>query len=128
MDKHISYQGRKQLLWGLVLIGLGVAFYLDRQDLFDIDQLWHYWPLLMVAVGLNQVIGYPTARDFTSGLWTMFVGLWLFANFEHLWGMGFHNSWPFLIIAWGVSVILRPFIRDRFAANDVSSKENCHDQ
>ena len=123
MSTDNSYQWRKQLVWGLVLVGLGAAVYLDSVDLVEIDELWHYWPLLLVAVGVNKMIGYPTARDFTSGLWTMFIGLWLFAIFEGLYGLTFGNGWPFLIIAWGVRMILEPFIQQGFASNTESRHE-----
>ncbi len=115
-DIH-SYQWRKQILWGLLLVAIGAVLLLQQFDLVDVYDLWHYWPLSLVVLGLNRMIGYPTARDFTSGLWTLFIGLWLFANLEGMFGMTFYNSWPYLIIAWGVTLILRPFIRERFAIN-----------
>ncbi|PIL39277.1 LiaI-LiaF-like domain-containing protein [Massilia psychrophila] len=117
MNTIHSYQWRKQLMWGLLLIGLGGAFLLDQMGVVEIVELWHYWPLILVVIGINKMIGYPTAADFTSGLWTMFIGLWLFANFERAFGMTFWTSWPYLIIAWGVTLILKPFIRARFAIN-----------
>lgn len=123
MTNHYSYQWRRQLMWGLLLIGLGTAIFLDRLGLFDMDQLWHYWPLVLVVVGINRIIGYPSARDFNSGLWTVFIGLWLFATFEGIFGLTFHNSWPFLIIAWGVTMILQPYIRTRFASNTEAGNE-----
>ncbi len=123
MSTDKSYQWRKQLLWGLLLVGLGTAFFLDRTDLLELDELWHYWPLLMVVIGLNKMIGYPTARDFTNGLWTMFVGLWLFAIFEGVVGLTFRNGWPFLVIAWGVKLIVEPFIQQRFASHTESRHE-----
>lgn len=110
-------------MWGLLLVGLGTALLLDQLDWFDIDELWHYWPLVLVVIGVNKMIGYPTARDFTSGLLTMFIGLWLFAIFEGMFGLTFLNSWPFVIIAWGVGLILEPFIRERFASNSESRNE-----
>jgi hypothetical protein len=118
---ELSYRWRKQLMWGLLLIGFGGAVLLDRLGWFDIDELWHYWPLILVVAGINKMIGYPTARDFTSGLWITFLGAWLFANLEGMFGMTFRNSWPFLIIAWGLALILEPFIRQRFAENNPES-------
>jgi hypothetical protein len=117
-----SYEWRRQLLWGLILIGFGTVFFLDRADLFEVDQLWHYWPLLLVIMGVNKMIGYPTARHFTGGLWLAFVGVWLFANFEHLYGMTFHNSWPLLIIAVGVKMIIEPFMKTPIETNSESGK------
>lgn len=121
MDK--SYEWRRQLVWGLLLIGLGLAFLLDRMDLFEVDELWHYWPLILVVIGVNKMIGYPTAKHFTSGLWLVFVGIWLFATFENLFGLTFGNSWPILIIGWGITLILEPVIQKRFAANTEVSDE-----
>ena len=106
-------------MWGLVLVCIGLAILLDQMDMFEIRELWHYSPLLLVVVGINKMIGYPTARHFTSGLWLMFMGVWLFfAVFDHVFGLTFWNSWPFVIIASGVSMILRPFIQQRFAPNE----------
>jgi hypothetical protein len=114
MNSEASYHLRRQVLWGLVLVGLGVAFLLDQMDVFDIRSLWHYAPLLLVVVGINQTIGYPSAREFSNGLWTVFIGLWLFAVLEHLWGLTFGNSWPLFIIISGVTMAIRPIAERRF--------------
>ncbi|RJG11785.1 LiaF transmembrane domain-containing protein [Massilia cavernae] len=116
MNTDKSYEWRKQLMWGLVLIAIGLAFFLDLVDMFDIATMWHYWPLVLVVIGINKMIGYPTAKDFSSGLWLVFVGLWLFATFEHMFGLTFRNSWPILIIAWGVTLVIEPLVQRRFPA------------
>ena len=123
MSTDKSYEWRRQLVWGLLLIGLGVAIFLDRLDLFEVDELWHYWPLILVVIGVNKMIGFPTAKHFTSGLWLVFIGVWLFATFENLFGLTMYNSWPILIIGWGVTLILEPAIQKRFAPNPESSDE-----
>jgi CDP-diglyceride synthetase len=122
MGTEHSYTTRKQIMWGLVLIALGVIFLLDRMDLVEAETLWHYWPLLMVVAGINQTIGYPSARQFRNGLWTIFTGFWLFAVFENLFGMTFRNSWPLFLLMWGVLMVLTPFFNRRFP----QSKEKDH--
>ncbi|UUZ49363.1 DUF5668 domain-containing protein [Massilia sp. B-10] len=117
-----SYEWRRQLLWGLVLIGVGVTIFLDQMDIIEVEGLWHYWPLLLVISGINKMIGYPTAKHFTSGLWTMFMGLWLFAVFEHEFGLTLSNSWPLPIIVCGITMVLEPLIKKRFAPNEESGK------
>lgn len=123
MTAESSYEWRRQLMWGLVLILIGVAFFLDRMELIEVRAFWHYWPLLLIVFGINKMIGYPTARHYTSGLWLVFMGVWLFATLENLFGLTFGNSWPFVIIASGVSMILRPLIQKRFAANSENQHE-----
>ena len=113
MSENKSYQWRRQVIWGLLLMLFGLVLLLDQLDVFDIKRLWHYWPLLLVVVGLNKMIGYPTARDFTSGLWITFVGLWLFVTFEGLFGLTFYNSWPIFIIVSGITMLVEPVIARR---------------
>jgi hypothetical protein len=124
VNTQSSYEWRKQLMWGLVLVCVGVSFALDQMGLIDIEGLWHYWPLLLVVLGVNKMIGYPTARHFSSGLWLIVVGLWMFAVFEHMFGLTWHNSWPFLIIACGINMMLEPYYRRRFASNE----EHCNEK
>ncbi|MBQ5948199.1 LiaI-LiaF-like domain-containing protein [Massilia sp. ST3] len=117
MNSEDAYRWRKQIVWGLLLIVVGGAVLLDRLGYMDVTSLWRYWPLLLVVVGINQTIGYPSPKEFGNGLWTVFIGLWLFAVFENLFGLTFRNSWPLFILAWGVKLVLDPFIARRFANN-----------
>jgi hypothetical protein len=122
MKSEASYHLRRQVLWGLLLVGLGVAFLLDQMDIIRITDLWHYAPLLLVVIGINQTIGYPNAREFSSGLWTVFIGLWLFAVFEGMWGLTFANSWPLFIIITGVTMAVRPIAERRFRGGNGNGK------
>ncbi|MES3020065.1 MAG: DUF5668 domain-containing protein [Pseudomonadota bacterium] len=124
MGKASSYAWRRQLLWGLLLVGFGAAIFLDMTGHLHIWDLWRYLPLVLVVVGVNKMIGFPTARHFTSGLWNLFIGVWLFFTLEGLFGLTFKNSWPFVIIAYGIGMILEPFIKARFPAHPESDHEN----
>ena len=114
MGTENSYTTRKQMMWGLVLIAVGVIFLLDRMYIVEADTLWHYWPLLLVVAGINQTIGYPSVRQFRNGLWTIFMGLWLFAVFEGMFGLTFRNSWPLVLLMAGTQLVLAPVIARRF--------------
>ncbi|SFB84963.1 LiaI-LiaF-like domain-containing protein [Massilia yuzhufengensis] len=118
MNNVDAYSWRKQVVWGLLLIVVGSIVLLDRLYYIDAGSFWHYWPLLLVVVGINQTIGYPSPREFGNGLWTVFIGLWLFACFEHIFGLTFRNSWPLFILAAGVKMVAQPLIARRFALNN----------
>jgi hypothetical protein len=122
MNTENSYRTHKQVVWGLVLIGVGVLFLLDRLYLIEVAALWHYAPLLLVVSGITQTLGYPSARQFRNGLWTIFIGLWVFASLEHLFGLSFRNSWPLCLLMWGVLMVLTPVFNRRFG----QSKEQEH--
>lgn len=123
MRNHQRYGWRRQIVWGLLLVALGVGLFLDQIGMYDIERLWHYWPLLLVVIGINRMIGFPSARDFTSGLWTACVGAWLFVVFEGDYGLTFFNSWPVFIIISGVAMVLEPVVARRLK-NKEQGNEN----
>ena len=123
MSKNGANEWRKQLAWGLVLIAVGVVILVKKMDWFEFYTLWHYWPLFIVVAGAIKMVTYTRAKEFTSGLWTVLVGLWLFAVFEDMFGLTWYNSWPFVIIASGVTMILEPIIKKRFAPNEEPGHE-----
>jgi uncharacterized membrane protein HdeD (DUF308 family) len=125
MNSEESYRWRKQVVWGLIMILVGAVFLADRLGYTEVEALWHYWPLLLVLIGINQTIGYPTPREFGNGLWLVFIGLWLFAVFENLFGLTFRNSWPLFILVAGIKMVLDPFIARRLANHN---PENRHEK
>jgi hypothetical protein len=38
--------------WGWVLIALGVIFTLDNFDIFRLEWIWDFWPLLLIGLGV----------------------------------------------------------------------------
>jgi hypothetical protein len=126
MKSEASYHLRRQVLWGLMLVGLGVVFLLDQLDIYQARKLWHYAPLLMVVAGINQTIGYPSGREFANGLWTVCVGLWFFALLEGLFGLTIANSWPIFIIISGVTMAIRPIAERRFSRQHPQGEGDQH--
>jgi uncharacterized membrane protein HdeD (DUF308 family) len=128
MHTEESYRWRRQVVWGLVLMLVGTVVLLDRLEHIDAADYWHFWPLLLVVIGINQTIGYPDPREFENGLWVVFIGLWLFASLENLFGLTLRNSWPLFILAWGVKLVFQPLVARRFAQRtSANHTENKHE-
>lgn len=115
MDTDTSYEWRRQLVRGVLIIVVGVTLILDRMAMIELGTVWHYWPLILVVIGMNKMVGYPTVRHFTDGLWSILIGLWLFAVVQGLFGLTWFNSWPLIIIAFGIKMVVEPLIKARFA-------------
>lgn len=115
---------RSQLIAGVSLIAIGTIFYLDQQDIVAVQDVWQYWPLSLVACGLIRIFFAESPRDVSSGCWTAFIGAWLYANFQEWFGMDFGNSWPVLLIGWGIILLLRPLMRSRRASDDDTQEKN----
>lgn len=61
-DQVRLFGGGGSKWWGGSLIGLGVLFLLHNFDLFDIDWLWQFWPVVLIGVGIRLIKPGPAAK------------------------------------------------------------------
>lgn len=94
-----------QVAVGVLMIAVGAIFLLDNLYYLDMGPLWRYWPLIFVVFGIQKLVNAEKRDDFGSAIWLFFLAAWLFVSFNHVWDLDFGDTWPFLIIAWGVSTI-----------------------
>ena len=92
---------------GIVLIALGALFLAHNLDIIYVDHVERFWPLIFVFIGLVKLFNTGARPGHGSGLGWIFFGSWLFISMNRLWGFDFHNSWPILIIGWGISLLWR---------------------
>lgn len=70
-----------RLVIGVTLIAAGVLFTLDNFGIISIGSLWHFWPLVLVAIGITKIF----ARSLLTGLALVTAGgLLLARNFGML--------------------------------------------
>jgi hypothetical protein len=117
MGKDKEQHWRKQLTWGIILTGVGVAFLLDRSGALHWGTAWRYWPLLLVVAGISNLVPPTNVKLVLDGLSYVFFGAWFYCAFEHIWGLTFGNSWPLLLIMWGVTLVLKPVLHNYFESN-----------
>ncbi|MBI3004295.1 MAG: hypothetical protein HYY49_02635 [Ignavibacteriales bacterium] len=107
MDSNRPARIQTQLIVGFALVAAGALLILDNFEVLDVGPVWKFWPLIIVAVGLNKVFQAETLYQRGKGVWVVFLGCWMFISVFHLFGLGWHNSWPILIIGWGVAMVLK---------------------
>lgn len=94
------------LVWGATLIVVGIVVMMVNLG-YGVGSIWRYAPLILVVSGLAKIIQPDKDDARISGTTTVLWGLWLLANFLHLFGMSFRNSWPFILIIIGFEIVLR---------------------
>jgi len=121
MNDEWRFHWRKQLVWGILFIAIGALVLMDRAGMveFDLDlaSVWRYWPVLLAMIGLTQIVPPTTPRYFLHGLWRIFFAAWWYVSFEHIWGLGFADTWPALLVVWGIGLVVRPLLERAFSAN-----------
>lgn len=111
---HASHRQRRQVIWGLTLIAFGIAYLLQRDDDTAVARLWLYWPWVLVAFGVNNMLPPTDGRRFVDGLSQVLFGAWFWITVEGWWGLTFSNSWPLLIVVGGLGMVLQPLANRYF--------------
>jgi len=107
MDYVDSPRFRGSLIAGTILLVVGMLFLLHNFDFIYLGPISHYWPLIIIAIGVTKFLTAEHAAERRRGGWWMMIGLWLLISTLHLFGFSFHNSWPILLIVVGINSIWR---------------------
>jgi hypothetical protein len=57
---HKAHWDDRDLFWPVIMIGVGLVLFLfglGRLPLVELTGLWRWWPLLLVMVGIDWLIG-----------------------------------------------------------------------
>jgi hypothetical protein len=107
---------------GIFLLIAGIALMLDNFDIFNTQSVWHYWPVIILAVGFGKLLDAQFPWEFRKAFSTLFIGSWLLISELHIFGLDYHNSWPILLIGVGISMLWKSAYPSHFNF----AKDHCH--
>ena len=121
MNDNVTKQiDRPAIMTGILLIGIGTLFLLDRFGFLSFGRVvHHWWPLIVIGLGLRKALG----RNPWGGIWLMAIGVWLELATLRAFGLTFNSSWPLLLIFLGAGMILRTVIESSRRREASSSRE-----
>ena len=85
--------GSGNLIFGLILVVVGSALLLDRFDAIPFGGIGQFWPMILVAIGIGQLVRPDSGR---RSIFLLLMGVWLQISVLGLWGLDFGESWPLL--------------------------------
>lgn len=93
---------RKDLVTGVLLIGVGLIFLASNLDMTPELNWGRMWPLILVVIGIGKIIA-PDQEGRSGGLTLLLIaGIFLAHNYRVL---SLHDSWPLFIVIAGLSVL-----------------------
>jgi len=113
MDKRSLWRSTPQVVFGLVLIVVGVLIFLDNFYLIDVHGYLPYWPVLVIAFGLSKLIQPGGRVNPLVGLILIFAGTAKLLDNLDVMYFDFWDYLPVVIVAIGLSMIWRTFTRQR---------------
>jgi predicted membrane protein len=96
------------ILVGLILIAVGALVLLANMNIlpFDVD-LAHWWPLILVVLGLIHLWNNRNIFDF-SGMFLILLGVvFLMATLDKISWSDIWRYWPAVLILLGVSIVFK---------------------
>ncbi|HTQ62181.1 MAG TPA: DUF5668 domain-containing protein [Candidatus Solibacter sp.] len=90
------------LIWGLIIVFVGVALLLDHMGILPFGSVYRFWPLLLVLAGVMNLAN-QSGRAF--GFILIVAGILLQLSKLGLMRLTFADFWPLAIIAVGLLLI-----------------------
>ena len=90
------------LVWGVVLIALGIVFLLSMSGQLPWDFMSTWWALFPLGIGFTKMVTARSPRALGSGVSTFGIGCWLLVAANGWYGLGWSRSWPLVLVAVGL--------------------------
>ena len=101
---------------GATLVLTGLAIVLDRAGVFQWREMWTLWPLILGGIGLARLLQSVPGEP-KQGLLFLAAAVWLFLA-DGGW-VSLEDSWPIVLIAFGLIVALNGGTRRRWQIADL---------
>jgi hypothetical protein len=93
-----------EVVFGIVILVLGVILLLDRTGLVALQLSWRLWPFAVLALALARLTDAGRGCH-APGIWLLAFGAWGLVSEFGLFGFDHRTSWPLLVIGAGLGVV-----------------------
>jgi predicted membrane protein len=122
MERRQRYgTGMGGMVIGGVIVIIGLVILLDNMGIVRFHDIWRYWPVLLIVVGIAKILESVTPAGYIwGGVVTLAGALLLLDNLDIV-VFDYNLIWPLLLIAFGLSMLLRSMDRKRYLAGATST-------
>src|SRR5580704_12460163 len=105
-------RGEGRLVVGVAVVALGVLCLLENLGFVYVRNLWEFWPVILIVLGLARLSTCSTASGRVSGIVLVCIGgVFMANNLGYIpWDI-WHLFWPVMLILWGVGMLARSLDR-----------------
>lgn len=100
-----AFQVTPQLVFGLLIVFVGVVFTLDELGIAGATSYLRYWPSAIIAIGVLKLLQARDSGGAFVGLFLTLVGGWLQAEELNLIRLSLRDVWPLGLIFFGAYLV-----------------------
>jgi predicted membrane protein len=107
--------GTQGVIFAVIIIALGVLLFLDNIGLFRFHDIWQFWPVALIALGVAKLFD---TKGIGGQVW---AAMWILAGtaflLDHLgiWHMHWGTVWPLALVAFGAIMLVNALDRHQRA-------------
>ncbi|HEX4771908.1 MAG TPA: DUF5668 domain-containing protein [Bryobacteraceae bacterium] len=90
--KPVSCANSGRLIGAVFLICAGIALFLNNIGLLPIHNIWRFWPLFLIAIGVGKLYGSRTSQDRAWGIIAIVFGLLFLGSNLHVFMFHFKDG------------------------------------
>lgn len=96
-----------KFLVAVCFICAGALLFLENVGLVAMRDIWAYWPLILVVLGISRLTSYSSGANRIRGLILLVVGIGLLASNLGFLFIAADFAWPILLIVIGGAILLK---------------------
>ncbi len=104
-ERAHGFRSNPGIIPALAVIAVGVLFLLNNLNVFYLHDIWRFWPVALLAVGLAKLVDSQSDSDRTAGIVLTIVGGIFLANNLGFLYLSWRDFWPLILIGAGVLML-----------------------
>jgi hypothetical membrane protein len=111
-----------KLALGIVLLLVGVLSFTDYMDLVDLREIWRFWPVFLIFIGVSSEVDSLRQRKTGGGHILAAIGVWMLVANHRFFGLNHRTAFPLAIAVVGLGVILHALVDAPVSAKKENGK------
>jgi hypothetical protein len=107
---------------GIVLLLVGLLSFTDYMEMFDLREIWRFWPVFLIFIGVSSEIDSLRQRTAGGGHILVAIGVWMLVANHRFLGLTHRTAFPLAIAVVGLGVILHALVDAPVSAKKENGK------
>ena len=118
------HSGASGMVIGSIIVLVGLGLLLDNMGIVEFRDVWRYWPVFLIVYGVSRIVSCRAVSSLVWGGAVALIGALLLLDNLDIITFNFSYIWPLIIIAFGLSLLVRALDRKRYLDGAPVSNES----